>query len=117
MGEQEPKINVNVGGNEYELRRDNAELYTYIARYALFNHIFVEQQNSDNVRTGLFLPAQYVGSEVFNMLASTMLKYEYPARLNQLNVSDTDADIISKILAGKDVDNINDDFPTWLPEV
>lgn len=114
MSEREPQINLNVGGTEYQLRRDNAELYTYMAQLAMFNHVFIEQQNTDNVRTGLFLPQQYVGDEVFNTIAATMLEHEYPARLYQREVSDSDAEIITNILKGKDVEQ---DWPDWLPPI
>jgi len=111
MNEQEPVINVNIGANRYELRRDNSELYTYFGHYALFNHVFIEQQTDENVRTGLFLPEQYIGEDTFAILARSMIMQEYPARINQLKPTDSDMEIITRILAGDVDDTIPD---TWL---
>ena len=117
MSEREPAINLSIGSQEFELRRDNAELYTYMARLAMFNHIFVEEKEEKGVHHGTFIPQELIGDEAFTQIAATMVQYDYPARINQRAVSDGDALVITKILAGKDVDQINDGFPDWLPEV
>lgn len=117
MSETDPTINLRIGSQEYQLRRDNSELYHYMGHLAVFNHVFIQDTEDEAVRTGTFVPRETIGHDAFDQLAAAMIQYEYPARLNQRGVADGDADVISKILAGKDVEDINDQFPDWLPQV
>lgn len=117
MSEAEPAINVKIGSQEFQLRRDNSELFTYMAQLAMFNHVFVEDKEENGVHHGTFIPQQLIGDEAFGTIAAAMVQHEYAARINQRAVTDGDADVITKILAGKDVENINDEIPDWLPEV
>jgi len=117
MSEPEKAIELNLGGNEYELRRDNSELYMYFGKLAMFNHVFIQQESTEELRTGLFVPEQYIGKDTFSMLAATMIDFNFPARLNQIEVAEGDAEIITRILAGSDIQDINDSFPDWYPEV
>lgn len=112
--ENNPQINLNIGGQEFELRRDNSELYHYFGRLAIWSHIFVEDAEQEELRRGTFIPREYIGEEAFDAIAAAMVQYEYPCRLNMQSVDEGDAEIITKILAGKDIDKLNDEYPEWL---
>ena len=107
MSETDPTINLRIGSQEYQLRRDNSELYHYMGHLEVFNHVFIQDTEDETVRTGTFVPRETIGHEAFDQLAAAMIQHEYPARLNQRSVADGDADVISKILAGKDVEELD----------
>ena len=111
MSEQEPKINLRVGSREFELRRSNAEIFHYMAKLAVWNHLFILDNEDDEIKRGTFVPQISIGEEAFTEIMVMMLKNEYPARLNQREVAPGDVEIITKIAKGTDEDEI----PDWLP--
>jgi hypothetical protein len=116
MNESEPQINLTINSTEYELRRDNSELYTFLGQ-AAFAHIFLEEASEGNVRSGIFIPRELIGHNDFDQVAIAMVEHNYPAKINQLRVPEKDAEIITKILAGKDVEDFNEESPDWLPPI
>lgn len=106
--ENNPQINLTVGSQEFHLRRDNTELYQYFGALAIWSHIFVEDLDEEEIRRGTFIPREFIGHEPFDMIAAAMVEHEYPVRLNQRSVDESDAEIITKILAGKDIEKLND---------
>lgn len=117
MSEHEPTINLKLGSQEFLMTPSNSELYHYMGALAIWNHVFIEQESAEEVRTGVFVPQALIGEEAFENLGDTMSNMGFPMRLNQREVAEGDIEVITKILAGKDVDEINDAFPEWLPEV
>lgn len=112
--EKKPQINLSIGSQEFELRRDNSELYSYLGSLAVWNHVFVTSVEEDEVKTGTFIPRELIGHEPFDKMASAMIQHAYPVRLNQRQVVESDAEIITKILAGNDVDKLDEERPDWL---
>jgi len=109
MSEHEPQINLSVGNNEFELRRENATLYTYLA-HAAFAHIFIEDHSDERTKTGTFIPRELIGEENFDIVALAMIENFYPAHINALEVSDGDAEIITRILSGGVEDEVPEDW-------
>lgn len=107
--ENNPQINLSIGNQEFQLRRDNSELYHYLA-FTAFTHIFIQDSEDDELRRGTFIPREYIGHEPFDMIASAMLEHDYVCHLNLREVSDSDAEIITKILLGKVEDTLPDDW-------
>jgi len=116
MSEKEPQINLTVGSQEFYLRRDNSELFHYMGTLAVWNHIFVLDNENDDVKRGTFIPREYIGEEPFDLLAATMIHNEYPSRLNQREVADSDVEIITGILS-RDAQKLDTERPEWLDEV
>ena len=116
MTEKEPQINLDLGSQQFELRRDNSELFHYMGKLAVWNHVFVESTKEDGKRTGTFIPSGFIGEEVFNGIALAMVKLEYPSHLNQREVAEGDVEIITGILS-RDIKDIDTERPEWLDEV
>lgn len=112
--ENNPEIRLTVGSQEFHLRRDNTELYHFFGALAIWSHIFVEDLDEKEIRRGTFIPREFIGHEPFDMIAAAMVEHEYPCRLNMREVQESDAEIITKILAGKDIEKLNDEYPEWL---
>ena len=110
-GEQEPTINLKVGSHEFELRHSNAEIFHYMGSLAVWNHLFILDNEDDEIKRGTFVPQIIIGEESFMEIMVMMLKKEYPARLNQREVAPGDVEIITKMAKGTDEDEI----PSWLP--
>lgn len=117
MSESEPTINLKIGSQEFEMTPSNSELYHYMGALAVWNHLFVQTEESEELRTGAFIPRELIGHEQFDQIGVMMAENGFPCRINQREVAEGDVEIITKILAGKDVDEINDQFPDWLPQV
>lgn len=111
MSEQEPTINLKIGSQEFLMTPSNSELYHYMGALAIWNHVFIQQEEADEVRTGVFVPQALVGEEVFTNLGDTMSSMGFPMRLNMRSVSESDIEIITKIIAGKDLE---EGYPDWL---
>lgn len=109
MSEKEPQINLKIGTQEFQLRRDNSELYTYLAQ-ACFNHIFLQDDEDEEVRRGTFIPREFIGHEAFDMIADAMIDNGYPSHVNLHRLTDSDAEIITKILLGKVEDTLPEDW-------
>lgn len=117
MSEREPTIRLTLGKQEFDMTPSNSELYHYFGALAIWNHIFITQEEEDKTRTGVFIPQEVIGKEAFENLGDTMSNMNFPMRLNQREVLEGDVEVITRILAGSDVDDINEAFPSWLPEV
>lgn len=118
MSEKEPVIKLQIGDTEHLLRRDNARLYTFLGK-AAFDHLFftADEQPDPDILTGTFIPRDVLGTDQFDGVADYMRQNKYPLYENMPRVPDSDEEIITRILGGKDVDDINDEFPDWLPQV
>jgi len=102
-GELEPKITLQVGSQEFELRRSNAEIFHYMGSLAVWNHLFILDNEDDEIQRGTFVPQLRIGEEAFTEIMVAMLKNEYPARLNQRHVAPGDVEILTKMARGGEI--------------
>jgi len=113
MSEEDPTIRMSIGSHEFDLKRTNSEIFHFMGALAVYNHLFILEDETEDVKTGRFIPQELIGKEPFDQVMGLMIENGYPVRLNQLEVSETDAANIERILKGNDADEI----PNWLPEV
>jgi len=113
MSEEDPTIRMLIGSYEFDLKRTNSEIFHFMGALAVYNHLFILEDETEDVKTGRFIPQELIGKEPFDQVMGLMIENGYPVRLNQLEVSETDAANIERILKGNDADEI----PNWLPEV
>lgn len=110
MSEREPQINLSIGSQEFEMRPSNSELYHYVGALAVWNHLFIQTEESEELRTGTFIPRELIGHEQFDEIGVMMAENGFPCRINQKEVAESDAEIITKILAGKVEDTLPEDW-------
>ena len=86
MGEHEPKMSLQIAGEQVEARRENTTLYTFLGQLAIYNHVFVVTKE-DSERPGFYV---FKDNNVFDEMADYMLKNQYPAHINLLSVAECD---------------------------
>lgn len=86
---EEPFIRLNVGDKSYELTRDNTTLHTFLGKLAVFNHLFYSDEHNQEVREAFYL---FSDIEVFPQLEEYVRENDYPAVINQTEVSSVDQD-------------------------
>lgn len=112
MSEQEPNMHINFNGQEFDLKRENATLFTFLGRTAL-NHVFIHHLPNMAENNGGYVFNGYEPTrEAYERMAAYMAAEEYPLVLNQPRVPQCDEDAFMRVIA-RDLDEI----PDWLPEV
>lgn len=110
--EEEAKLNLYLGdGREFEMTPDNATLFTFIGRLAMYDHVFLEtgEPKDDDTMIGTYVFNQ---AEAYPQLSSFMVEYDYPMILNRRDVPQCDQDAYGRYVdqvASKE--EIPDTFP------
>lgn len=114
--EQEPSMHINFAGQELDLGRENATLFTFLGRAAL-NHVFIYNLSTQGEdRSGYIFNGIEGTHQAYQQMADYMLQNEYLAILNNPDVSQYDIDAfegaLSQVIANnaKDLDEI----PDWM---
>lgn len=102
---EEPLIRVNVdNGSTIELRRNNASLYRHIAQYAMYDHVFIEdeEQVTSDKKTGniLFLRPS-IPDETIEAMTDYMLDCEYEVFLNIRKPHSTDLEAFETMVKNR----------------
>lgn len=108
----EDELMLHIGETDFLMTRENAVLFTFFGRLATRNHVFlITGETEDEVMTGSYI---FAHATAFNALASFMAEYDYPARLNHLEVPDGDETAFQRSLdqlGGEDIEDfIPDDW-------
>lgn len=112
MSEQEPNMHINFNGQEFDLGRENATLFTFLGRAAL-NHVYIHNlEEQGETRGGYIFAGLEQTREAYNEMANYMAEQEYPMVLNQVRIPQCDEDAYMQA-AARDIDTT----PDWLPEV
>lgn len=107
----EPAMYLTFGGEEYEVRRENASLYMFLGNLALYNHVFIHLE--DNPDSG-----DAIGTYVFSMhdqfesIRDYMMDNDYPLHANLLEVAECDLQAYDDMIkqAVQDVDTVPEDW-------
>lgn len=97
---------INADGENIEVTRDNASIFTFLGR-AAFNHVFIitDEEKSE----GMYLFPFHDG---FQELVDKMADQRYPAHLNMVDVPDCDRIAYENSLQAELYDlNETDTFP------
>lgn len=102
--ENEPRANLNFGGEEIEANRGNTRLYTFIGHAAL-NHVFVRLNGDRGAYIFNFV-------EGYDTLARYMIENNYPAYINQTEAPQVDIDAYDRAIAkmAEDADYIPEEW-------
>lgn len=80
MNEAEHNLTLNIiGGEPFEMTRDNGTLFTFFGHLATRNHVFLMMNETDDVMRGMYIFAHHAS---YAALASFMVDHDYPMRLN-----------------------------------
>ena len=104
--DEEPAVNLSFGHGEFLATRETARLYTHLGRLAMFDHVFCFSQEAGS---GFYI-FNFVNG--YDTLKEYMLDNNYPAYLNQTEVSNTDVEAYERAVL-RDIDST----PDWLPEL
>lgn len=83
----EDEITLHLPSGEFQMTRHNAHLFTFFGELATRNHIFLITEEHEDSMSGSYI---FNWSPVFTQLAGFMAEYDYPMRLNQLEVPECD---------------------------
>lgn len=83
--EQEPILTLQGADEEYELRRDNTTLYTFLGKAALYDHVFIVTDPEEP--TGFYM---WNDHPAYPGVADFMFTNDYPMHLNMPEVSECD---------------------------
>ena len=89
--ENEPRATLNTPNGEQLVHRGNARLYTHLGHLACYDHAFITKE--DNMGFYVF---NFVGG--YPELKEFMLRNDFPAYLNQTEVSQADIDAFERIV-------------------
>lgn len=110
MNENEPVARLNLpNGEVFEAKRESAHLYTFLGKYALYNHVYCFDIQDNEVQQAFYIFDFIQG---FDELASYMVENDYPLMLNQLEPTKGDMEAYERAVL-KDIDS----RPEWLPEL
>ena len=102
-------LNLNLGGEPFEMTPDNASLFTFVGQGALYNHVFLQQEELEENRVrGTYV---FSTSQSFQPLMNFMLEQGYPMHLNLRQVAQCDQDAYEQVIAQQ-----LDDLDSGLPE-
>ncbi len=86
--EASPNLDIKLDGQDFEMRRDNGMLYTFLGDLACYNHVFLTTgENEQGHQSGTYI---FRATPGFNDLMKFMLKNNYPAQLNMPRVPECD---------------------------
>ena len=96
-GHAEDELMLHIGETDFLMTRENAVLFTFFGRLATRNHVFLitEETDEEGITSGSYI---FAHATAFNALASFMAEYDYPARLNSLEVPQCDEDAFERSL-------------------
>ena len=83
----EHNLDITIGSEPFEMRRDNTSLFTHLGELAMYDHVFFVRNEEEDGFRGTYLFRQAQG---FKEIVEFMAEHEYPAHLNMLEVSDSD---------------------------
>lgn len=110
MSEQEPLARLNIGNGEtFEARRDTAELWTFLGRAAIYNHVYCFETIDNEVQQSFYI---FDFVDGYEELVAYMLANEYPMHLFQREPLRSDIEAYERA-ALRDLDNT----PDWLPPI
>lgn len=109
MSEREPKLTSEMNNAEYEVKRDNSQLWTFIGRAAL-DHIWLQHHvEDDGISVGSrFWRELFEDDVMFNRIACYMVAQSYEAHTNLIEVPETDMDAYVRF------NSANEKEPDWL---
>lgn len=97
MSEQDPSLNIKLGGNDFEMNRSNSFLFTFLGDLAIHDHVFLLTQEDRSRGAYIF---KVCHPEPFRQLGEYMLANDYMAHLNLQEVCDGDADAFRRATMG-----------------
>lgn len=125
MQPEEPSLELTFGdGREFEMRRDNSRLFTFIGKTALnellvdseqFNHVFLQLEPIDedgNIR-GTYIFSRH---DSYNQLAGYMVENDFPMSLNNLEVPDCDKSAYQTMVEQQLKSELESEFGDFPPE-
>ena len=110
-----PSIRLNAGETEFDATPENSSLYMHLGHLAVYNHVFLEQGDSDKPDTlrGTYL---FATGDWFTELAEFMASNGYPLHVNLRSVAKGDVEAFNKMVAQQTAD-IGDTVPDdWLKD-
>jgi hypothetical protein len=109
MSHSEDELMLHIGETDFLMTRGNAVLFTFFGRLATRNHVFlITGEEDEGVTTGSYI---FAHATAYNALVSFMAEYEYPARLNSLDVPQCDEDAFQRSLEQIGGEEIEDFIP------
>lgn len=108
----EPAMYLTFCGEEYEVTRDDAALFMYMGKLALYNHIFIALEVDEDDEDA---PAEaYIFSmnEQYEAVRDFMMDNDYPMHANLRYVADCDLDAYDEMIkrAVKDIDTVPEEW-------
>ena len=85
-----PVLKLAVNGQEFEMNRMNAVLYTHLGHYAIYDHAYVDTTNytdGEAEASGFYL---FRGNKAFGEVSKFMLKKSFPVHGNMLRPAERD---------------------------
>ena len=103
MSEKEPKLTFELNNSEYEVKRDNSQLWTYLGRTAI-DHVWIEH-NLENDGTAVgsrFWREVFEDDEMFNRIANYMVAHNYESHISLRDVPECDVDAYVRFSSAND---------------
>lgn len=103
----DPILELTIGGEQFEMNRRNAFLFTFIGNLAVHDHVFVLTHPEES--TGSFI---FRHNEAFESLAKYMVENLFTAHINMQAVAQCDMDAWENSVFNdlKNTDSFPDDW-------
>lgn len=109
-------LHASINGEEYEIGPNDASLFTFIGKRALYDHVFIQLDEEDGGKvTGVYVFSS-LRPAVYELMRDHMMDYDYPLHLNLQEVADCDVAAYDSMVDDEmtDLEQINTIPTEWL---
>lgn len=91
------------------MHRENSAMYTFLGHLAMYDHIFVvnEEESDEDTSLGMYI---FQHNPIFTTLAHYMVKESFPMHLNMNEVAECDSDAFDRSIH-QEAENDGDFLP------
>lgn len=110
MREDEPAMILDLPSGDFEARRDNTSLFTFLGAIACYDHVFVQTGDiEDNVMSGTYIFSTH---PAFEKMSEYMVENDYPMHLNLQEAAECDRTAWERMVAQQctDIDGVPEDW-------
>lgn len=112
----EALMRVTIGDEEYEIGPDQASLFTFLGKRAMYDHVFLQlNQDDDGTATGAYVFSS-LRPAMYEEMRDYMMDYDFPLHLNLREVAECDIaaydDMVDR--ETKDLEDVDTVPAEWL---